>query len=366
MIDLTKIKLAICTPVAGGLEPEYVRSIIELLNLCSANGIECAWDCCALGSNSTAKNMLAAQFLSDPTLTHVVFVDGDLKFEAASIIRMIECNVDFVGCTYRYKIAASEAISFVVQATKEQLAATVCDGMLKVHAIGGGLMLFKRQTLERLDAAYPELRCFYNGVPAIGAFDEWTDPETRGRCSEDIAVCHRMRLLGIDIHVLVDAKTTHYGRGNGGWTGNFADLLSATRGQEHPGAFAAPPPPTAAVKTRGTPHPVSRHAHPSLPVATSLAHAVAGRNGKGATAASIRRLRHEAPDLRPLRARHPRPPRRRPRPRVLLLLLRSCSGGGLWRRVCSSGQRRVVVGRCEREKEDCREGSEGASVTGGA
>jgi len=240
MIDLTKIKLAICTPVAGGLEPEYVRSIIELLNLCSANGIECAWDFSTVGSNSTAKNMLAAQFLSDTTFSHCLFVDGYLKFEAASIIRMIACDVPFVGCTYRHKNA--DLLEFVVMATQEQLDAPTHAGMLKVSAIGGGLMLFQRQTIERLVAAFPELRFTCNGTPAIGIFDEWTDPDTRSRCSEDIAVCHRMRLLGIDIHVLVDAKTTHYGRGNGGWPGNFASLLSAMKGQERPGAFAAPPP----------------------------------------------------------------------------------------------------------------------------
>jgi hypothetical protein len=72
-----------------------------------------------------------------------------------------------------------------------------------------------------------------NGVPSVGIFDDIVDPVDLARYSEDTAVCRRLRALGIDVHLLIDAKTVHYGRGaGGGWEGNYREVWNLVRSSD--------------------------------------------------------------------------------------------------------------------------------------
>jgi SEC-C motif-containing protein len=219
------VRLAICMPCNGGVEPACMRSVIDLLGACAARGIRATWNYSQAASTSLAKNEMAYAAAHGTDCTHVFFLDSDLKFDALDVLRMIDRDVDFIGATYRAKFADVGVVQYVVNLDAEQAAQPEDRGTIRVDGIGGGLMLFKRATLERLIAAHPELRYQINGVTAVGIFDDLVDPVDLARYSEDTAVCRRLRALGVDVNLLIDAKTTHYGRGaGGGWEGNYREI----------------------------------------------------------------------------------------------------------------------------------------------
>jgi hypothetical protein len=77
---------------------------------------------------------------------------------------------------------------------------------------------------EKFVEAYPE-RWYKNtilGQDLKEFFRFWTNDETKEQWGEDYGFCVDMRNAGVDVHVLIDAKTTHYG--SFGYEADFSKL----------------------------------------------------------------------------------------------------------------------------------------------
>jgi hypothetical protein len=177
---------------------------------------------------SKARDVCATRFLADPTATHLLFIDGDQAFAAADVLAMIDHDVDVIAATVPTKgidwnLLRAAIAGGVNDEGLERYMGTIATvaawsppesfddlRVIRVHAVGTGLMLIKRGVLERIRAATPELA--------------YTDP-TRGSAihgfflptivdgkayGEDHAFCGRVKESGAKIWLYL-ADVEHAG-----------------------------------------------------------------------------------------------------------------------------------------------------------
>jgi hypothetical protein len=178
--------------------------------------------------------------LSHKTLDGLLFVDSDMQFRPALVIRMLNLGSDVTATAYpkrslnmdrfaRTMVAADEfspatkakalANTFqytVVPSWENPKAATmdVVNGFIKMAAAGMGCTLISRAALQAMiDGKVVERRKdIIDGVEQIswGFFDCLKVGEIM--LSEDFSFCYRWtRMLGRDLWVNVDEVVTHLG-----------------------------------------------------------------------------------------------------------------------------------------------------------
>jgi hypothetical protein len=193
-----------------------------------------------------ARNIVVADFLTDPTATHLLFVDADIGFAAEQVFRLLDADKDIAGAVYPVKhldwdavrrdLAAGRAdvpastLSYVVEFL-DPAAIVPVNGFAQARYVGTGFMMVKRAVFDRMADAYPETR--FRRAHAIlnvdldddrlyALFDGVIDPDTGLYLSEDYTFCKRWTALGGEIWVDLDSKLTHIG------AVDFAgDLMSA-------------------------------------------------------------------------------------------------------------------------------------------
>lgn len=232
------IKILVCTPAFGGLMNfEYVTSLLLLERTARASGVEVFFYFIANESLiQRARNFLCHHFMTRTDCTHLLFIDADIQFDAADVIRMVIANVDVIGGVYPKKLLHWERLGSM---TPEQLdalrrsdntplldfvnlsptlepaaAASGTGGEADyspqvVRWVGTGFVLIKRGVLERMQADKPE-RTFWAEQQKVYAFFDcvlWNEVYL----SEDYYFCERWRELGGTVHSAPWAKCTHWG-----------------------------------------------------------------------------------------------------------------------------------------------------------
>lgn len=165
-----------------------------------------------------ARNTCVAHFLAS-SCDRLVFVDADIGFTAAQLLRLLAHDRDLVAGLYRKK--RLEAVDFAVNwlpgTTARRDPAT---GAVEAAAVATGFLAIKRGVFDRMIAAFPQARYVINpGDGAPGAwrdhthalFDCWIDPITRGYLSEDYAFCARWRALGGEVWADPGLILEHHG-----------------------------------------------------------------------------------------------------------------------------------------------------------
>lgn len=230
------LHIFVATPCYGGMVHQgYMRSVISLLQAGAAGGLRVSVE--LLGGDSLitrSRNTLVAQFLNTPDATHLLFVDADIAFDAAQIVRMIRFGQDVVAGIYPLKmILWDEAAEERVRSGEPRETAALRyvgypaegeefesrDGFVTGSFAGAGCMLIRRPVFERMIAAFPESRytAAHTGpTPDTRAnqyalFDCMIDPESGHYLSEDYAFCRRWRSIGGRIWLDTRAKLTHAG-----------------------------------------------------------------------------------------------------------------------------------------------------------
>jgi len=107
-------------------------------------------------------------------------------------------------------------------------------GLIKLHDAGTGFMMIKRAAIDKMIAAYPELK--YNNDLNVGSelsdffyalFDTMIDPKDRRYLSEDYTFCRRWQDMGGDIWLDPSISLNHYG--SFCFQGNPAQLINIQR-----------------------------------------------------------------------------------------------------------------------------------------
>ncbi|MEP2234181.1 MAG: hypothetical protein ABJM58_01350 [Alteripontixanthobacter sp.] len=245
MTSQPRTKVMIATPIYGGAEASYVSGMVNLLVLAEKSGLDCSY--VTMADNpciDRARNMLADIFLRSDC-THLLFIDDDIGFEPAQVIDFIqrmaadEKLAVFGGPCPRRMIAWKQ----VHAAARAGLAMDDPEGLevaggqyamepldpaapvktdepFELLRLGTGMMAIRRDVLETLREAHPEL--LYNapeGEQCGGAegrqitafFHPLIEPDTRNFRSDDFAFCNRVRDAGFRIWAAPWMRLSHTG-----------------------------------------------------------------------------------------------------------------------------------------------------------
>jgi len=237
---LKEVKPLILTPCYGGLvTAEYATSALKLTRTMIAKGMKGGinlWPGSSLITQT--RNEALAHFLSDPSLTHVIWIDADIGFEPDAVLRLLLADRDVVAGAYPQKRfwpipqevyarlspreRALAQLRYPVNGAMpdgSMLALEVDeDGLLEVAEAPAGFMCIRRQVFDKMIAAYPDLKYVPDGPPdplkkahCYRFFDVMVEPETNRYLSEDFAFCRRWRDLGGAVFIDTTARLRHVG-----------------------------------------------------------------------------------------------------------------------------------------------------------
>lgn len=237
--------LYLAVPCHGGrLTLGFVNALMRLQGACEARGLGLYVDMMAGEALITrGRSRLAARFLKHPDATHILFIDADIAFEPENVFRLLDAGKDVVAAVYPLKSIDWEKVRAAAKAGVADLQAAsvgyvvrflptpdksveVDNGIAKVAYGGSGFLLIRRQALQRIADAHPELRARLSDDPAdeaVMVFDTLIEPETGQHLSEDYAFCRRWRDLGGEIWADVEARLTHIG--HAAYTGSLIQAL---------------------------------------------------------------------------------------------------------------------------------------------
>lgn len=245
--DLRKERIFIATPCYGGqLTEAYFRSVVRLLTFCNQHQIPIAFGTIANESLVTrARNVLVAYFLHS-NFTRLMFIDADIEFQVEDVIKLIAHNKDVAVGAYPKKgvnwqritqsvrtkpaeqfndrqIAAfgsDYAINFKFL-NREQKQIAIENGLIRLHDGATGFMMIKREVIDKMIEAYPELK--YNNdlntPPELNPhfyafFDTMIDDKDKRYLSEDYCFSRRWQALGGEIWLDPSISLNHYGSFN--------------------------------------------------------------------------------------------------------------------------------------------------------
>jgi hypothetical protein len=231
----------LATPMYGGTaHGGYVCGVATLFGLCALKKIDITIQYMTHESLiPRARNTLVKWFLNNPDYTHLLFIDADIQFDPHDILKLFEFDKDIIGMPYAKKqldwnfihqkcvetngkiskeLLEKFGLTYILKCLPEQ---DRSNPLFEAEEIGTGLMLIKREVIERMINAYPDLYALsddtsrYNMDDIEGRkyyllFETMLTPEKR-YLSEDYAFCKRWRDIGGKIYIYLPVTTIHHG-----------------------------------------------------------------------------------------------------------------------------------------------------------
>src|ERR1700690_3789404 len=215
------INLVVATPCFGGqISVLYAASLLKLQTLLRAYGdfnLKLIFkDGDALITR--ARSSLIAQFLDDPSATHLLFIDADIGFEPEQVLRLLQCGAEMCAAVYPVKRIDWDKVKKTIDSARPNPAAASLQyvfevedpdavvakaGFVKVRYAGTGFLMIRRQALEKMCAKYPLLQNepahSIEAAPSSGnrfALFECMIAEDGTYPSEDFALCKRWTDMG--------------------------------------------------------------------------------------------------------------------------------------------------------------------------
>jgi hypothetical protein len=213
----------------------YMQCTCALLLDTAARGIRLQLELLGRESLITrGRNALVAKFLDDTEATHFMFIDADIGFEPAQVIRMLEFDHDVVAGMYPLKDITWDTDALTRAQRGEPLehasmrfVGVACeggdreieDGFVTGTYAGAGFLMIKRCVFEKMRASYPYLQykaAHTTAEPSLSPnqfafFDCVIDEASNEYLSEDYAFCQRWRALGGKIWLDTQSMLAHIG-----------------------------------------------------------------------------------------------------------------------------------------------------------
>lgn len=172
-----------------------------------------------------------------PQSSHILFIDSDMGFPPEMVSDMLLFNEPVVGAVYaQRKLPLSWAGSGCGDPVTERR-----GDFMKVEGVGFGCTLIRRDCVEKMVAAYPELidtrlqlhpageTLKQTGTTRLLRFFEKLDIPDRGLVSEDLSFCIRWRKIGGDVWASIGHRISHVGPYD--YSGRYLDVVEAQANQ---------------------------------------------------------------------------------------------------------------------------------------
>jgi hypothetical protein len=230
----------LATPVRGGVVTvEYMDSMMRLAAAMRARaGISGRQYFLESSLINRARNAYATAVLQDPSITHLMFIDSDMGFSPTAVTKLLDFDQPFAGCICPYRTMEFERFHQVARQIDDPgLAKTVAqnyvsadrllrrdgrvevaDGFARAERLGMALTLLRRDVLEQISEAHPDLwGPADKGYRGMGVTDRVFQPFEGYRTpdglylSEDMSFSRRWTELGGEIWACLDETVTHVG-----------------------------------------------------------------------------------------------------------------------------------------------------------
>jgi acyl-CoA synthetase (AMP-forming)/AMP-acid ligase II len=246
--------VCLLTPCYGSLcYVNYVHCLIQTISLFQKLNIGITVEFCKNDSLvSRARNNLIAKAMSNPSITHMMFVDNDITWDPIDIIKLIISDKSLIGGVYPLKKYNWNTIlptadnpnpvqKIIDRKNNSMLKTMVSDesalqhhllkyntnflenvlnidnNLTKVRHIATGFMMIKRSTIEKMAKAFPSTKYtddvgFLHGDEnkyAYALFD--CGVEDDHYFSEDWLFCHRWTKMGGSVYLDVSINLKHTG-----------------------------------------------------------------------------------------------------------------------------------------------------------
>jgi hypothetical protein len=203
--------LFIATPcLDGNVSAHYTASLARSIMLLQQRGWRAPQVDFEIGNSliADARNKLVARFLASDC-SDLVFIDADLSWQAADLLRLASHDRPLVAGVYQRK--SRTKIDFAVKFGAD--IAQDADGLVAVQRVGTGFMRLRRDGLEKMVAAHPALRLKNPAAPDDGRFYALFDTAVvDGQfVGEDFTFCDRWRALGGQVLIDPALNFAHHG-----------------------------------------------------------------------------------------------------------------------------------------------------------
>ena len=193
----------------GKVHSGYLHSLMEFFPYALQNGIpftlETLPNCSLI---SLGRSIMLNRALKDPTWTHVLWIDADLRFKPEYIHSMILDNKDIVGGFYPKKGLPIDFASSPAPGGEDT------EFLFETIFVATGFMLIKREVVEKMNDHYrDELSFYYQGTDdSVHLFHPIIDESTnRLFLTEDYAFCKRARDIGFRCYMSKRFELPHIG-----------------------------------------------------------------------------------------------------------------------------------------------------------
>lgn len=208
--------LIIATPIRGyDVSADFCESLGSTAGECARAGINLSWSkyspCPFV---SWGRDLLTAQFMASGA-THLLFIDADIGWEPADVVRLVRADKPIIGGVYRQK---REGLVWPVQGIGK------ADGdCVPVDRLPAGFLCIKREALLHILSKTAPQRYGWAEIPKGLAVDLdkikpwlvhlWADhvSQTEGMVGEDWAFCDTARACGIQPYALRGCALSHTG-----------------------------------------------------------------------------------------------------------------------------------------------------------
>ena len=239
------------TPVHSEVSLHYTQALLEFQTYCHFKGIEVMFQLVKSSLVTQGRNLCVDYFMTAGH-THLLFIDSDIDFQHKTIFTMLEKDKDIIACPYPMKFldwdkmfkklqkhGAKNAdhmsklgFTFPIK-MKDPKKFNVEEGLVEVTHAPTGCMLIKREVIEKMIKAHPELEIyqptFINGKETkkpnmYNLFECLHDPKTKRYFGEDFGFCQRWLEMGGKTYLYVLDYITHVGDHQ--YCGRFWDELT--------------------------------------------------------------------------------------------------------------------------------------------
>jgi hypothetical protein len=249
-IDTADFSIFVATPVHSDVSIHYCQALLEFQQYCFAHKVRAQFQLMKSSLVTQGRNLCVGAFM-ESNMTHMLFVDSDIDFQASSIFKMIAADHEVTAVPYPLKsmqweklyekIKNNEITSIKELSTRgytypmkveNEKDINVKNGMMEVSHVPTGCLLIKRSVIEKMIKAYPQLRIdqptIINGETVdkefiYNFFDTWFDEENHKYYGEDFAFCKRWTYIGGKCYAYIMDYITHVGEHQ--YCGKFIDEL---------------------------------------------------------------------------------------------------------------------------------------------
>ncbi len=180
-----------------------------------------------------ARNYCATRFLNSSDLSHMMFIDDDIGFNAEDVLALYNTGLDLVAGTYPRKSIDWDTAFDVLEKTGNRSAAKLSAfkytgladekedgavtflpelGCMETGHLATGFMMVSREALETIMKAHPEGE-FSDGYNffGYGNLEPSDDPSKRQMLGEDYYFTQLAKKSGLKTYMYLKAKLDHYG-----------------------------------------------------------------------------------------------------------------------------------------------------------